>query len=175
MAWNKRFSPFGAFSLLLLLPLFSACSISYKFSGASIDYATTKTFSVEQFDNRAALIYPPAAQQFTEALRMRYTRQTRLSEVSSGGDFALSGYISGYDLAPVAVQQDAFASMTRFTLTVNVTFENRSNPKKNFTRSFSAYSDFDSSNLFPDVQDGLLQELTDEIVKQIFNVTAEDW
>lgn len=164
--------------LLLLLVLsfvLSGCSIAYKFSGASIDYTTTQTFSIEDFDNQAALVYPPAAQQFTESLRRLYTRQTRLREVASEGDFSLSGSIIGYDLAPVAVQEDAFASRTRFTLTVRVVFENKSNPKKNFTRSFTAYSDFDSSNLFSDVQDGLLQELIEDITKQIFNSTAEDW
>lgn len=157
------------------LLVLSSCSISYKFSGASIDYTTTKTFSIEDFDNQAALVHPPAAQQFTEALRRKYVRETRLQEVSSGGDFDLSGAIVGYDLAPVAVQEDAFASSTRFSLTVRVNFENRSDPKKNFTRTFSAYTDFDSSSLFSEVQDGLLKELTDEIIKQIFNATAEDW
>lgn len=160
---------------LALLSSFSSCKIKYKFSGASIDYATTTTFSIVDFDNQAALVYPPAAQQFTEALRRKYVRETRLREVTTGGDFDLSGSIVGYDLAPVAVQEDAFASMTRFTLTIRVNFENRTNSKKNFTRTFSAFADFDSSSLFPDVQDGLLKELTDEIVKQIFNATAEDW
>lgn len=160
---------------LCLLLLFVSCSISYKFSGASIDYASTKTFSIADFDNRATLVYPPAAQQFTEALRRKYVRETRLQEISSGGDFDLSGEIVGYDLAPVAVQEDAFASSTRFTLTVKVNFENKIDKKKNFNRTFTAFADFDSSSLFSDVQDTLLKELTDEIVKQIFNATAEDW
>lgn len=161
--------------ILVQLYFLSGCTISYKFTGASIDYTTTKTFSIEDFENRAALVYPPAAQQLTEALRQRYTTQTRLQEVPTNGDFALSGAIVEYDLAPVAVQEDAFASLTRFTLRVSVDFQNASNPKKSFNRSFSAYSDFDSSNLFTDVQDTLLKELIDDIIKQIFNATAEDW
>lgn len=164
-------------SLVLVFALLTSvsCNISYKFSGASIDYSTTKTFSIQDFDNQAALVYPPAAQQFTEELRTLFTRQTRLEEIPSNGDFDLQGSIVGYDLAPVAVQEDAFAAITRFTLTVKVDFKNKQNEKKNFSRTFSAYADFDSSNIFSDVQDALLKELTQDIVKQIFNATAEDW
>lgn len=153
----------------------SGCRISYRFTGASIDYDQTKTFSVADFVNRAALVYPPAAPLFTEQLRQLYKRQTRLEEIRSDGDFAIEGEIVGYDLAPIAVQEDAFASMTRFTLTVSVHFENKANPKKSFTRTFSAYTEFDSSSLFSAVQDDLLRQLSEDITKQIFNATAEDW
>ena len=98
-----------------------------------------------------------------------------MEEIRSDGDFALEGEIVGYDLAPIAVQEDAFASMTRFTLTVSVHFENKANPKKSFTRTFSAYTEFDSSSLFSAVQDDLLRQLSEDITKQIFNATAEDW
>lgn len=178
---NSSFRPsfcYGAFSFLVIpvLALLSGCSISYKFTGASIDYATTKTFSIGEFLNQAPLVYPPASQVFTEELRKLFKRQTRLEEASSDGDFALEGAIVGYDLAPVAVQEDAFSAMTRFTLTVRVDFENCANPKKSFaSRTFSASTDFDSGNMFSNVQDALLKQLVEDITLQIFNATAEDW
>lgn len=168
------FSKISLMGILLAVGT-SGCRISYSFSGSSIDYNEIRTFSIEDFANRAALVYPPAAPQVTEQLRRLYKQQTRLEEVSSDGDFALEGAIVGYDLAPIAVQEDAFASMTRFTLTISVHFDNKANPKKSFTRNFSAYSDFDSSSLFSAVQDGLLKQLIEDITKQIFNATAEDW
>ncbi len=161
--------------LLLSIFLLTACSISYKFTGASIDYSTTKTVSIAPFDNQAPLVYPPLSQSFTEALRELFRNQTRLEEVRQNGDFAIEGSITAYDLAPVAVQENAFAAITRFTMTVSVRFENAANPKKSFNRSFSAYADFDSSSLFSDVQDELVRQLTEDITKQIFNATAEDW
>ena len=60
-------------------------------------------------------------------------------------------------------------------MTVSVHFENNANPKKNFDKTFSAYTEFDSSSLFSQVQDDLVRQLTDDITKQIFNATAEDW
>ncbi|MBB6275886.1 LPS assembly lipoprotein LptE [Porphyromonas circumdentaria] len=164
----------GVGSLLLVLFL-GGCSISYKFSGTSIDYTRTKTFSVSLFNNQAPLVYPPLSQSFTESLRELFRRQTRLEEVGQAGDFSLEGAIVGYDLAPVAVQENSYALLTRFTMTVSVHFENSANPKKNFDKNFSAYTDFESSSLFSDVQDDLVRQLTEDITKQIFNATAEDW
>lgn len=176
MAWNScKKQGVGWYSLFLLTLFITGCSISYKFSGASIDYASTKTFSISLFNNQAPLVYPPLSQSFTEALRELFRRQTRLEEVSQGGDFTLEGAIVGYDLAPVAVQENSYALLTRFTMTVSVHFENNANPKKNFDRTFSAYTDFESSSLFSDVQDDLVRQLTEDITKQIFNATAEDW
>lgn len=177
MVWNslmRRHATrvLGVFSLLLAL---SSCRISYKFTGTSIDYDQTKTVSISEFINQAPLVYPPLSQTFTEALRELFRRQTRLEEVAQAGDFSIEGAIVGYELTPVAVQDDAFASMTRFTMAVSVHFENNANPKKNFDKTFSAYAEFDSSSLFSQVQDDLVRQLTDDITKQIFNATAEDW
>lgn len=177
MVWNSLISRhsrdfLGLLSLLLTL---ASCKISYKFTGTSIDYEQTKTVSITEFVNQAPLVYPPLSQSFTEALRELFRRQTHLEEVAQAGDFSIEGAIVGYELTPVAVQDDAFASMTRFTMTVSVHFENNANPKKNFDKTFSAYTEFDSSSLFSQVQDDLVRQLTDDITKQIFNATAEDW
>ena len=60
---------FGIFFLL------NGCSISYKFNGASIDYATTKTISVADFTNNAALVYAPLATNLTDGIKDLYQRQ----------------------------------------------------------------------------------------------------
>ena len=88
----------------------TACSISYKFNGASIDYTKVKTITIKDFPNQAPLVYPPLSQKFTEALKDIYIRQTRLQLVGSNGDLDLEGEITGYDLTPMAVKEDAYAS-----------------------------------------------------------------
>ena len=60
----------------ILLVILSSCSISYKFNGASINYETTKTISVANFPIKAALVYPPLEELFTNSLKNAYTRQT---------------------------------------------------------------------------------------------------
>ena len=85
---------------LFLIVCTRACTISYKFNGASIDYNTTKTITINDFPIRAALVYPPLATTFNETLKDAYTRQTRLSLVNSGGDLVLEGEITGYKPLP---------------------------------------------------------------------------
>ena len=159
----------------LVAVLVTACSISYKFNGASIDYTKMKTITIKDFPNQAALVYPPLSQEFTEALKDIYTRQTRLQLVNNNGDLELEGEIVGYDLTPMAVKEDAYASQTKLTITVRVRYSNRVTPEKDFEQSFSAYREFDATQMLQDVQQGLSKEISDELVDQIYNATVADW
>ncbi|MDR1645526.1 MAG: LPS assembly lipoprotein LptE [Tannerellaceae bacterium] len=151
------------------------CKISYSFSGSSIDYTVTKTISISDFPNQALSVYPPLSQNFTEGLKDHYIRRTKLQLVTGSGDLDLEGEITGYDLAPMAIREDNYSSMTKLTMTVRVRFANRSNPEKDFEQSFSAYREFDSNRMLQDVQDELNDELIKEIVDQIYNSTVADW
>ena len=153
----------------------AACSISYKLNGASIDYATTKTISFELFPIKAPLVYAPLAVRFNDELQAKYANQTRLEQVRQDGDLQLSGAITGYSLSPQAVKSDAYASMTRLTIRVKVKFVSKPTPTDNFEKEFSAYRDFDATQLLTDVQDGLCEEMVDELVEQIFNATVANW
>lgn len=163
-----------AFSLILCLFL-AACTISYKFNGASIDYNATKTISVKDFPNQALLVYPPLSQTFTESLKDIYTRQTKLKVINSDGDLQVEGEIVGYDLTPLAAQADGYASETKLTMTVNVRFVNTKNEKEDFEQRFSAYQTFSSTQMLDDVQDSLLEEIIKEITESIFNRTVANW
>ncbi|MDR2117932.1 MAG: LPS assembly lipoprotein LptE [Tannerellaceae bacterium] len=162
--------------LLCLLAIgCTGCKISYSFNGASVDYTVTKTISISDFPNQAPLVYPPLSQNFTEGLKDIFIRRTKLQMVSANGDLDLEGEIIGYAVAPMAVKEDAYSSMTRLTLTVRVRFANRANPDKDFERSFSAYREFNSNTMMESVQDELNEELIKEITDQIYNSTVADW
>lgn len=153
----------------------SGCSISYKFNGGSIDYTRLKSIVISDVNNRAPIIYPPFAVNFTEQLKDFYTRRTRLDLVQNSGDLELECVITGYDLSPMAVKEDNFAERTIFTVTVNVKYVNHDNDKESFEKSFRAQRDFDRSTPFNSVQDALLEEITEDLVKQIYNATIENW
>ena len=160
---------------ILLLIILTSCTISYKFNGAAIDYNTTKTISVAEFPIRAALVYPPLGPAFNEALKDIYTRQTRLSMVKTGGDLQVEGEITGYDLSPQAVTEDAYASQTRLTISVKVRYTNTKNPNLNVDQTFIAYRDFSSSQMLTQVQDELISQIVDELAELIFNATVGSW
>lgn len=156
----------------------TACSISYKFNGASIDYTKVKTITIKDFPNQAPLVYPALSQMFTENLKDIYIRQTRLQMVTSNGDLDLEGEITGYDLAQMAVKEEgnaAYASQTKLTITVRVRYSNRTNPDEDFEQTFSAYREFDANQMLQQVQEELCTEITEELVDQIYNATVANW
>jgi len=157
------------------LVLLTGCMVTYKLNGASIDYATTKTISFETFPIKATLVYAPLAVNFNDELQAKFASQTRLSQVKKDGDLQLSGAITGYSLSPQAVKSDAYASMTRLTIKVKVKFVSKPHPTDNFEKDFSAYRDFEATQLLTDVQDDLCNEMIEELVEQIFNATVANW
>ena len=160
---------------VLATALLTSCTISYKLNGASIDYTTTKTISFDNFPIKATLVYAPLGINFNDALQANFASPTRLSQVKKDGDLQLSGAITGYSLSPQAVKSDAYAAETRLTIKVKVKFVCKPHPTQNFEREFSAYRDFEATQLLTDVQDQLCNEMIEELVEQIFNATVANW
>jgi hypothetical protein len=161
--------------VFLCVIVLSACTISYKFTGTNIDYTKIRTVSIADFPNMAASVYPPLSNMFSEALRDKFTRQTRLQLVRNGGDLDLQGEITGYDIVPLSIGTDGLGAQTRLTLTINVRFESRTNPEDDFEKRYSASETFDSNDMLSDVQDILLDAMIAQIVDQIFNDTVAKW
>lgn len=174
MVWhkNKLVSLLAGVSLVFVAV---ACTISYKFNGASINYDKVKTISISDFPIRANYVYMPLATKFNDDLKDVFTRQTRLQFVKNNADLQIDGEITGYTQFNEAVQADGFASKTRLTVTVNVRFVNNTNHDEDFERQFSAFRTYSSSQLLTAVQDGLIAEMTKEISDQIFNATVANW
>lgn len=165
-----------ALTLLLLLPIcLSGCRISYKFNGAALDYNIYHTINVSEFPIRAALVYPPLQQTFENQLLDYITRNTRLQVVDGASDLQLEGEITGYNLSPQAVAEDGYASKTRLSITVRVKYTDTRQEGKDVDQSFSAYRDFDSSEMLTDVQDQLCEEISKDLVDLIFNATLGNW
>ena len=153
-----------------------SCSISYKMNGAALDYSIYKTISISEFPIRAALVYPQLQQTFENKMIDMVTRQTRLRVIdSNNSDLRLEGEITGYSLSPQAVNDNAYASQTRLTITVRVKFINSKDSSQDVDQTFSAYRDFSSDQMLTDVQDELCSQISDELTNLIFNATLGNW
>lgn len=157
-----------------LLPL-GGCIPRYTLNGSAMNYDIYKTANISEFPIRASLVYPPLQQTFENALLDYVTRNTRLNVIDGNADIDLRGEITGYSLSPQAVGTDAYATETRLTITVHVIYNDNKNPANNIDQSFSAYRQFSSSLMLTDVQDGLCQEISEELVNLIFNATFGNW
>ncbi len=173
MELNKWIRGGLAAGMVLLL---QACSVSFTFNGASIDYTKVKSISVADFNNVAELIHPPLAQEFSEKVRDKYAKQTRLKVLKANGDMQLEGEIVGYTLTPMSIGQDSYSAETKLTLTVNVRFVNTKNPEENLEdKQYTAFRTFDSNLMITDVQDQLLAEMIEDIADNIYNDTVARW
>ncbi len=162
--------------LSVLLCLLAACSVSYKFNGASINYDKVKTITFENFPNRsAAFVWGPMETMFNTELQDRYMRQTRLRQVKRDGDLELSGEIANYDAYNKGVGSDGYSTMAELRMTVNVRFVNNSNHTEDFERKFSASQEYNSSQSLASVQEELVKKMIEDIVDQIFNATVANW
>jgi len=160
--------------MVLLLSL-GGCRINYTLNGAAIDYTVYKTIHVENFPIRAALVYPPLQQTFENELLDYISRNTRLQTIDGPADLQLEGEITQYYLTPQAVTEDAYASRTRLTIGVRVKYTDSKEENKDVDQTFTAYRDFDSSQMLNEVQDQLCQEISNELVQLIFNATLGNW
>ncbi len=151
-----------------------SCTVGYSFTGANIS-PDVKTFTVQYFPNRSKLVNPNLSNQFAEDLKDRLQRQTSLNELKEGGDLDFSGYISNYDVRPMSIQKDDLAAQNRLTITINIKYSNSKDSEQNFEKSFSAFEDFESSQSLSDIEDGLVPEIIEKIIEDIFNATIANW
>lgn len=153
-----------------------ACTVSYKFNGASINYDKVKTISFENFPNRSdAFVWGPMESMFNIALQDIYMQQTRLKQLRQGGDLELAGEIVKYDAYNKGVGSDGYSTMVELRMTVNVRFVNNTNHTEDFEQQFSASREYDSKQQLSFVQEDLVSQMIDEIVEQIFNATVANW
>lgn len=167
------------FKLLIALccaVLFAGCgvAIKYSLSGASIP-PDAKTFSVAYFPNNATMVSPILSSTLTDALVDMFSRRTRLTQVDEGGDFAFEGEITNYTSITSSVSSDEYALLNRLTITVKVRFTNALDDSMSFNRTFSAYEDYDSTQLLTEVEGTLIPVIVDKIVTDIFQASASNW
>lgn len=159
--------------LIFVLLMQQGCGI-YSFTGASIP-PEAKTFSVQQFPNNALLVEPLLSDQFSNALRDKFMSQTSLKMTGVNGDLSFEGEITDYSTTPVAIQSDQTAALNRLTITVNVRFTNKFDESKSFENKFTQYVDYPSTQDLNSIKDGLITEITDVLVDNIFNKAVVNW
>jgi len=161
--------------LLLSALLLSGCFWMYSFTGTTLSL-DVKSISVGYIENRAPRVNPTLSNLITEQLKDKYTKLTNLEMVDSDGDLSITGEITGYDNAAMAVTADEVASKNRLTISVKIKFVNKITPKESFeSKQFSKYQDYNSTQSLDSVESGLVEEILKEIIEEIFIATVANW
>ncbi|WP_243699382.1 LptE family protein [Natronoflexus pectinivorans] len=171
---GKRINwPVMVFAIVLLM-VGGSCSVRVTFRGSSVP-DNVRTASVQFFENRAMNINPLLSQTFTEGMKDRITRESRLVIRDDMGDVDFSGEITGYDIRPMAIQANAVSAETRLTVTVRVRYRNFKDPQTNWESTFSAHQDFPSERSIHSIEEELVRDIVDQLTENIFNRAFSDW
>lgn len=160
-------------SLISLSVLVVSCGV-YSFTGASIP-TEAKNISVQYISNKAAIVQPSLSQVITDGLIDAFTGQTNLEITENEGDLSFSGYITKYQIKPMAIKANETASQNRLTIAIKIKYNNSFDDKQNFESTFSRYRDYASSENIVDVEDGLIEEISKELIEDVFNKAFVNW
>ena len=152
---------------------FHSCGI-YSFSGTSIQ-PDVNSITINYIEYRALRVNPSLSNDLTEAIRNQFRRMTRLEQVEMDGDMELSGQITGYEISTAAVTAAEVAARNKLTVTVKIQFSDKKHPEEDFDKSFSAYSEYDSTSTIDEVESSLCAEIIDKLVEDIFNASVAQW
>lgn len=159
-------------SLLLITILQYSCGV-YSFTGASVE---GKNINFHTFENRARNVMPSLNATLTDKIRNRILSQTGLAPTSSEeSDYDLSGSIVGYDVTVTGIQNTQTASQNRLTISIQVDFVNRKNPKASFKQNFSRFADFAATQALQNVENQLIDEIGRQLADDIFNKAFVNW
>ena len=161
--------------MVTLVAIVSACSVSYKFNGASIDYTKTKSIQIADFPIRSAYVWGPMGPLFNNELKDMFASHTRLAQVRRNGDLKLEGEIIRYDQRNKSVSSEGYSAQTELSITVNVRFTNNVNHSEDFEQQFTAMQTYDSSLSLNSVQNELVGKMVTDICEQIFNACVANW
>lgn len=160
---------------LVMMAALTACSVSYKFNGASIDYNKTKTIQIADFPIRSSYVWGPMASIFNNQLKDQYANHTRLIQVRRNGDLKVEGEITQYSQRNKAVTAQGESAQVELSMTVNVRFTNNANHSEDFERQFTATTTYDSRQSLNAVQEECVTQMVKDITDQIFNATVANW
>ena len=159
--------------ILVLSVMTIACSVSYKFNGASIDYSKTKT--ITDFPIRSNYVWGPMASIFNNELKDMFASHTKLTQVKRNGDLIIEGEITQYQQRNKSVTAEGYSAQTELSMTVNVRFTNNINHQEDFEKQFTATSTYETTQSLNSVQEELVTQMAKDIVDQIFNATVANW
>ncbi len=158
--------------LFIVLLGMSSCGI-YSLSGAAI---AGETINIHFIENNAPTVAPSLSATFTEKLRQHITSLSSLTQVDNDkADFDINGSITTYNVTVASISGTETSARNRLTIGVNIVFENRLDEKKNFTKTFSRFADFNANQNFQTVENSLIEQIADQLKDDIFNQAFVNW
>lgn len=152
----------------------SSCKL-YKFTGASIP-PEVQTVSIGNFPNLAPIQVGSLSNTFVDRLTDKIVGGTRLRLANgNSGDVSISGSIKDYYVNPTTISGTEQTEQNRLTIVIQVDYVSIVKPEDSFSQTFSDGENYDADLSLTDVEDGLIQTITERIAESIFNKAFVNW
>lgn len=162
------------FSIVVMLLLLQPPCKLYSFKGTNFDPAL-KSYYVGQFKISAFNAPATINQTFSEALKEKIARESKLKYTDLNPDLEFNGTIQTFQVDEKAPLPGETVSFNRLTISVSVEYTNHLNPKDKWTKNFSHFEDFLPSENLLNVQDQLIEVIFRQILEDIFNQAFNNW
>jgi len=153
--------------------LITSCGV-YSFTGASIP-AQAKSVTVNYFTTSITNSPASLKHKMTEGLKDLFLSQTSLNLEDKEGDLIFTGKIIKYQINPIAIKANETAGKNRLTIDIEIEYINKFNNEENFKSNFSRYRDFNSSENLSDLEDALIEEISVELLEDVYNKAFVNW
>lgn len=158
----------------LFFPVILGMVSCYSFRGVSIA-PDVNTFYVEDFELTAPNAPVTLDQDFSEAIRDKIRRETRLSLSEVDPDLIFAGAITAYNVTALDPVIGERTALNRLTISIRVNYENTKNKEDKWQQSFSFFEDFQADQNLADVEIQLIETIFEQITEDIFNRAFSNW
>ena len=168
MIFNKDIFLLFCVSVLIL-----NCGV-YSFKGSSIP-KDAQSIYIFEIQNNSPLSSPELSSLITENLNNYILSETSLKISKENPDLIFSGKISKYNINPISINSQESASQNRLSIEVDIEYANSLDTLNSFSKKFTNYVDFSSSENFVDIESELNDELIKKLIEDIFNASFSNW
>ena len=149
----------------------------YKFDQASIP-AEAQTFFIPTMEENINGLYAPPPtlfQDFTDALIDKIKNQSSLTQITTDPDISFNGTFTRYNVTYVAPKAGEEASFNRLEVSISMEYKYKYDEEQNWKKTFSFFKDFGVDENLLDVEEGLLEDITEQLIEDIFNKAFTNW
>ncbi len=159
-------------NILLISILLSSCGV-YSFTGTNVD---ADTINIGYIESEARLASPYLSPQITQKLKERVQNLTKLQILDiDSTDLTLTGVVTKYKVEVTSLADVDQATQNSLKIAVDMKYENRKEPKENFTKTFERFADFSADVTLQEVETELIDDIVEQLVNDIFNATFANW
>lgn len=172
-----RNAKLGSTLCFLVVVIQSCIPGLYKFNDTSFDPNIT-SFYVSPFKIQSGNAPPTITQTFEEALKLKIRQESQLEENDVDPDIEFKGTVSRFDVTPQAPEAGEAIGFNRLSIGVAIEYVDHFHNEQeeyNWNQTFTFFADFGAGENLLDVQDQLIQNISDQIVEDIFNKAFTNW